>query len=77
MEFKEFSLKEELKRIKNYLKDVNEASEFKWVKKLIKKIGIKDFNLTFVSFGMSHLEPYYICLDSAYILYQELFEGEK
>lgn len=69
----EFSLKSELKRIKDYLISINEETEFRWVKKLIDKIGIKDFNSTFVIYQNS-LEPYYIDLDSAYNLYQELFE---
>lgn len=73
MIFEEFSLKNELTRIKNYLLSVNEEHEFKWVKQLISKIGIKDFNLTFVTYSTS-LNPDYIDLDSAYILYQEIFE---
>ena len=69
----EFSLEAELKRIKNWIRKYDYPNDFRWVKKLIDKIGTKDFNLTFVTYSSS-LNPDYIDLDSAYLLYQELFE---
>ena len=69
----DFSLKAELKRIEKWIETYDNPDEFKWVKQLISKIDIKDFNLTFVTYSTS-LNPDYIDLDSAYILYQEIFE---
>lgn len=73
MILEELSLKNEIRRIRNYLLSIHEEQEFRWIKQLINKIGIKDFNLTFASYSTS-LNPDYIDLDSAFILYQELFE---
>ena len=70
----EFSLEAELKRIKEWIRKYDYPNDFKWVKKLIDKIGLKDFNLNFVTYDTTSLNPAYIDLDSAYLLYQELFE---
>ena len=71
----DFSLKAELRRIKKWIETYDNPHDFKWVKRLINKIGVKDFNLTFVTYSYStSLNPDYIDLDSAYILYQEIFE---
>lgn len=69
----EDSVKKDLKQIKLYLKENTEESEIKWIKKLINKIGLKDFNLTFVNYDIKG-DIAYIDLDNAYLLYQDLFD---
>ena len=71
----DFSLKAELKRIKNWIDKYDYSNDFKWVKKLIDKIVIKEFNLSFVNYFNS-LYPDYIDLDKAYLMYQDLFESK-
>lgn len=71
--FKELSLKEEMRRIKNYLEETNQLEDWKWVKELIKKIGIKDFNSTFCTYTtQDNLNPSFVDLDTALLVYQEI-----
>lgn len=69
----DFSLKAELKRIQKWIETYDNSDDFKWVKRLINMIGVKDFNLIFVTYSTS-LSPDYIDLNSAYLLYQEIFK---
>ena len=76
LDFKELSLREELKRIKNYLKETNQLEDWEWVRELIKKIGIKDFNSTFCSYSsQDNLNPSFIDLDSALLVYEKILDG--
>ena len=73
--FKELSLKEEMKRIKKYLEETNQLEDWKWVKELIKEIGIKDFNSTFCTYTtQDNLNPSFVDLDKALLVYEEILD---